>query len=280
VARAFEAIGTGMRLACWLFLAWHAAVAGWLEEAKKQAAALEAARQWDQAANVYQASLTRLGDSGSCQDRFWLLTSLAEVSFDLQHYDRARGWLQQAERSVCDPARNSPESGRLLNAWGALHLVEGNLTAAERELSQAVEASPADELPNDLAVALHNLAAVEMHRRHLAEAAAHEEKALAMFRQQFGDRHYYVMKAQISLSSLQGFSGDWRAAAATLEAALAVEQTPEALANYAIVLDKLNRHRQARKIRRRSALAKLPMSALADVHELGYETGGITVRTR
>jgi hypothetical protein len=77
----------------------------------------------------------------------------------------------------------------------------------------------------------------------LGEAAVHEKKALAIWRQQFGDQHYYVMKAWISLSSLQGLGSDWRAAESSLHEALSIAETPEALAKYAVVLEKLKRGR-------------------------------------
>jgi tetratricopeptide (TPR) repeat protein len=125
--------------------------------------------------------------------------------------------------------------------------VEGNLTAAERDLSRAVAISDSIATSLDLAAALHNLAAVEMHTRRLREATVHETKALAIWRQQLGDRHYYVMKAWISLSSLQGLSNAWRAAESSLRKALDIAETPEALANYAVVLEKLKRGKEGQR---------------------------------
>jgi tetratricopeptide (TPR) repeat protein len=168
----------------------------------------------------------------------------------------------------------------LLSAWGTLHLVEGNLTAAERDLSRAVAASESVAKPPDLAAALHNLAAVEMHMGRLDTAAIHEKKALALWLQQFGDRNRYVMKAWISLSSLQGLSGDWPAAERSLQNALAIIETPEALANYAVVLEKLKRHPEAKEIRRRIHLPMPSPSALADVKAMRSGTGRLRVQTQ
>ena len=70
------------------------------------------------------------------------------------------------------------------------------------------------------------------------------------------------MKAWISLSSLEGLRGDWHAAARSLERALAIMDSEEALTNYAIVLDKLKRHKDARAVRRklqRPAIAPVPV---------------------
>jgi tetratricopeptide (TPR) repeat protein len=269
-----------MRVAWLLLLASNVAAADWLQEARERGTALETEHQWEQAGAVYRQALVRLGPRDLQQDRFWLLTSLAEVAFERQEYGQARGWLQQAEDTLRGFGPNAPERVRLLNAWGTLHLVEGNLTAAERDLFRAVAVSESVARPLDLAAALHNLAAVEMHTGRLGEAAVHQTKALDIWRQQLGDRHYYVMKAWISLSSLQGLRGDWLAAEGSLRKALAIAETPEALENYAAVLDKLKRGGEAREIRRRSHLQMPPPPPVADVKAMPYEAERTRVRTR
>jgi tetratricopeptide (TPR) repeat protein len=236
-----------------------------LSEIRARGAELESAHRWEEAASLYRLML---GQAGSCDDRFWLLTSLAEVEFERQDYAQSKRWLHQAAETIEGLTTDAPERIRLLNAWGALHLVEGNLTAAERELSRAVELGEPVAPPEDRAAALHNLAAVEMHRNRLAEAFAHEAQALALWRERFGDRHYYVMKAWISLSSVEGLRGDWRAAAQSLERALAISDSDEALSNYAIVLDKLKRHKEARGIRQK--LQQLEFTSLPVVDVNGF----------
>jgi tetratricopeptide (TPR) repeat protein len=268
-----------MRIA-WLLLTCQMASADWLQETRQQGAVLEAEHHWEQAGALYQSALTRLGPSGLLQDRFWLLTSLVEVSFEREEYGQARAWLKEAEGALRGIGQDAPERVRLLNAWGTLHLVEGNLTAAERDLSLAVATPESVAAPLDRAAALHNLAAVEMQTGRLAEATVHETKALAIWRQQLGDRHHYVMKAWISLSSLQGLCNDWRAAESSLQNALLIAETPEALANYAVVLEKLKRGREAREIRRRLHLQNSPSSPLADVKTMPYEAKRPGVRSR
>jgi tetratricopeptide (TPR) repeat protein len=268
-----------MRLA-WLLLMWHVAAPDWLRDTRRQGAVLEGDHQWEQAGALYQSALTRLGPSGLLQDRFWLLTSLVEVSFEREEYGQARAWLKEAEGALRGVNQHAPERVRLLNAWGTLHLVEGNLTAAERDLSQAVAMPEPLVTPLDRAAALHNLAAVEMQTGRLSEATVHETKALAIWRQQLGDRHHYVMKAWISLSSLQGLSNDWRAAESTLQNALLIGETPEALANYAVVLEKLKRRSEAREIRRRLGPPKSSSSPLADVKAMPYEAKRPSVRSQ
>lgn len=257
-----------------------AGAADLLDQARQRGASLEVNRQWDQAGAVYQAALGNLGPGGSLQDRFWLPTSMLEISFEQHDYRQARRWLQEAEKALGDLNPRAPERVRLLSASGTLHLVEGNLTAAERDLSRALAASESVAKPLDLAATLHNLAAVEMRIGRLESATLHEKRALALWLQQFGDRNRYVMKAWISLSSLQGLSGDWLAAEKSLHKALAIIETPEALANYAVVLEKLKRHREAKEVRHRIHLPMAPPSALADVKEMPYQTGRLRVQTQ
>jgi tetratricopeptide (TPR) repeat protein len=269
-----------VRLAWLLIVGWNLHAADWLREAKERGATLESDHRWEEAAGLYQAALARLGPDGPPQDRFWLLASLAEISFDRQENAVAAGWLHKAEDTLAGVGQNAPERVRLLNAWGTLHLVEGNLTAAERDLSRAAELSESIATPPDLAAALHNLAAVEMHIGRLREAAAHETKALTIWKQQFGDRHPYVMKALISRSSVEGLRGDWSAAEASLKEALCIAETPEALANYAVVLEKLKRGKEAREIRRRVHLPMPSPSPLIDVKAIPLERERTSVRTR
>jgi tetratricopeptide (TPR) repeat protein len=244
-----------------------------MQQARERGAALERERRWEEAAEVYRSALARLSSADARDDRIWLLTSLAEISFERREYGEARRWLREAEGLDPDAA----ERVRLLNASGTLHLVEGNLTAAQRDLSQAVAVSAT---PADLAAALHNLAAVEMQTRRLEDATVHETKALALWRQELGDRHYYVMKAWIGLSSAQGLRGNWQAAEDSLRNALAIAETPEALANYAVVLEKLKRGREAGEIRRRLGRQSPAASPLVDVKAMPLEREQLRVWTR
>ena len=238
---------TGMRIFWLLCAILTAAATEPLAEIRARGAQLESAHRWDEAAKLYRSTL---GKATGGDERFWLLTSLAEVEFERQDYAQSERWLNQAAATLDGLPEEAPQRFRLLNARGTLHLVRGNLTAAERDISRAV-AFGGLVAPEDRAAALHNLAAVEMHQNRLAEAAAHEAQALAIWRERFGDRHYYVMKAWISLSSLEGLRGDWQAAARSLERALAISESDEALTNYAIVLDKLKRHKEAKAIRQK-----------------------------
>lgn len=246
-----------------LVLAGSAAGAG-IEEARRAGAVLEGERRWTEAASVYESALAELPSEAPPAQRFWLAMSLAEVSFEARDYDAARRWLGRAIPS------DDRDRSRLLNARGTLHLVEGNLSAAARDLARAIDLTPGGD---GLAAVLHNLAAVEMHTGRLRDAIAHERKALDLWRAELGDRHAYVVKAWVGLSSAQGLAGDWRGAAASLEEAMRVERTPEVLANYAAVLKKLGRGKEARAFGQTGGLAALP--PLVDVR-----SSGAPIRTR
>ena len=262
-----------MRIFWLLLVTLPAAASDPLAEIRARGAELESAHRWGEAAGLYSSML---GQAGSRDDRFWLLTSLAEVEFERQEYTESERWLQRAAETIQGLPAGAPERVRLLNAWGTMHLVQGNLTAAQRELSRAVELGELVAPPEDRAAALHNLAAVEMHRNLLAEAAAHEAQALAIWRERFGERHYYVMKAWISLSSLEGLRGDWRAAAQSLDRALAISESDEALSNYAIVLDKLKRHKEARGIRQRLHQPAFTRVPVVDVNAFSRRDAPVT----
>jgi uncharacterized protein HemY len=87
------------------------------------------------------------------------------------------------------------------------------------------------------------------------------------------------MKALISLSSLEGLRGDWRAAGQSLERALAISESDEALSNYAIVLDNLKRHKEARAIRQRLHKPAVGLLPVVDVNALSrHPTPNVTSR--
>ena len=236
------------------------------EEARRAGRILEADRRWSEAAAVYEAALRDLPTTAPAARRFWLVMSVAEVWFEARDYSAARRWLTRAV-----PV-DDVERARLLNASGTLRLVEGNLSGAARELARAVELSPGGDAR---AGALHNLAAVEMHTGRTREAIKHEEEALELWRVQLGGRHPYVLKAWVGLSSAHALAGDWQAAAKSLEEALRIEETPEALANYAVVLEKLKRANEAAAVRRRVNPVESTLPLLIDV-----QSRSAPIRTR
>jgi tetratricopeptide (TPR) repeat protein len=244
----------------------------WFADVRARGAELEAAHQWAEAAKLYQSTLDHL-PADDLNSRFWILTSLGEVNFERRDYAQSERWLHQADQTIRGLPADAPEHVRLLNAWGTLHLVRGNLTAAQQELSRAVELTVRVGRPEDHAAALHNLAALEMNLGQASAAVAHETQALAIWQKQLGERHYYVMKAWIGLSSAQGLLGNWRAAEESVLHALAIGESGEALANYAAVLDKLKRGKEAKAIRLRLKAPLASPPELVDVKALMMESG-------
>lgn len=266
-----------MRFTLLLILASSLNAAGCLNYVRSEGNVLEDRRDWDAASAVYQDALRRCGSEIGGHGRVWLLTTLGQLSFQQGNYSDARRWLRQASAALATMPAASRVQLQLQNASAALHLVEGKLALAESELLAA--ASTAERLADRqaLASALHNLASVEMQTGRLAAAEEHQRRALGVWRAELGDRNETVMRAWISLSSVQGLRGEWRAAEQSLLAAVAIAETPEALANYAVVLDQLKRGKEAKAIRRRLPPAT-PLPAAIDIRALPY--GGQPLRAR
>ncbi|MBI2690284.1 MAG: tetratricopeptide repeat protein [Acidobacteria bacterium] len=237
-----------MRVAAFLLTICTCLAADWLDAARKQGAALERERQWSEAAAVYRHALERGGDTLSPSSRFVLRMSLSETAFYQGDYIQSWRWLRDAETGI--PA--TPEArAQFLNARCALYSVEGKLTAAEHDLTAALDAARLAAAPLTMAATLHNLASLEAHLGALPRAEEHEHNAIALWRDNLGANHEYVRRAWISLSTIQGLRGNWSGAAESLRYSLAVAESPDALANYAVVLDRLHRGKEAREIRKR-----------------------------
>jgi tetratricopeptide (TPR) repeat protein len=240
---------------------------------------LEEERLWREAGALYEQTLQGCGPLAPPDDRIWLLTSLSEMSFNQGLHDDARRWLRYASQAIQDYPKDSPVWIQFLNATAALHLVEGRLSLAEKDLLTVVSTARQIGDQRAFAAALHNLASVEMQTGRLDVAYEHQLKALAIDRDVFGERHESVMRAWISLSTIQGLRGEWRAAEQSLLQALAIAETPEALANYAVVLDHLKRSKEARAIRSRIPLTTAS-NKVVDINALPFEGQRLRVKTR
>lgn len=256
-----------MRIAIILLALNTCHAADLLQITQTQAAAFERNRQWAEAAAVYRAALEQGGPALSATNQFVLRLALSEMAFNQRDYAESRRWLRQAEPFVPTPeARVS-----FFNARAALHIVEGNLSAARRDLDAAAAIAPS-------AATLHHLASIEAQTGALLSAQAHEQEALSLWRSEFGPNHEYVRRAWVSLSAIQVLRKDWESAAQSLGNALAIAEAPDALTNYAVVLDHLHRGKEARAIRSRLPRPLRP-NALVDVQSLrGQSPVNVLVR--
>jgi hypothetical protein len=84
-----------------------------------------------------------------------------------------------------------------------------------------------------------------------------------------------VQKAWISLSTLQGLGGNWPEAEESLRHALAIRESDEALANYAVVLEKLKRRKEANAVRARLRGTVPPAPLVLDTRSVSQ-----SIRTR
>jgi tetratricopeptide (TPR) repeat protein len=181
-----------MRLVLFLFLAGVCPANEWLREVQDRAAVFEGRRDWAQAEAVYRQAL----EGAAGPDAFRIRMALCEMVFNQGKHPEAGRLL----RELGTPG-SPEEAAQAHNAWAALYMVSGNLTAAMRELRLALAAE-------ESAATLHNLASVEAQTGELQAAEEHQRRALSLWRGQFGERHEYVRRALISLSSIQGLRKD------------------------------------------------------------------------
>jgi len=174
----------------------------------------------------------------------------------------AEAALRAAEKSLA-PQTDGTGRAELLNAWSALHLKLGQVSTAEGELREALSNLAGMPDGGDLrATVLHNLAAVEMRTARYAEAMADESAAMRGFATSLPACHPTVIRGWASLASLQYMIGRPDEAKASLDRAIASAEITyglshplmaDLLRSDAVVLDKLKRHREARRARDRAA---------------------------
>jgi tetratricopeptide (TPR) repeat protein len=191
--------------------------------------------------------------------------SLVTAYLEAGEFHLAETLLQQARRQTTDiPA------GRLLadfhSAWGSLHLLEGNLSAAESEFRKAQgildAVGESCALQADLR---HNLAAIEMRTGRFADAYRDAEFALHVWESTDGPLSDRYIRGLGSLGTLQFLSGKSESARASLQRAVGLAEqlygpthplTAGLLESYAVVLDKLKQKKEAKIARRRAAAAR------------------------
>jgi len=228
-----------------------------------RAKTLEAAGQWEAAHEIYRHAFDTLPAETPHEDRLRLLTVLADVSVRSGDFRRALTWIGKADADV----RTDADRAVLLNARGNIALRQGRLGVAENEFRAALELRP----PADTgAAALINLASVESQTGRVPQARVHAQEALQLWRRELGDRHPSVAGAWITLSTMEALSGDWRAAERSLRAALDVEQSPDAMWNLAVVLERLGKGGEAARWRKQVGEQVRPAAPTADWRSLGH----------
>ena len=244
---------------------------------QEEGAKMETARRWDAAEALYADSLSAAGVTAA--DQLWLRMSLAEVALEKRDYPKAARWLVEAESSLSGQPVAADVRMQIHCGKAALLLIQGKLSGAEDELTKAHTLLHSNS-PSQAAL-LHTLAGLETQMGRLPEAEHHQRMALELLREQLGASHRSVMKAWISLSTIQGLRGDWKGAEQSLRQSLAIEETPEALSNYALVLGRLKRRREAKALKSRGGQVVRP-NAIVDVKAFaaGRGSAGLEPVTR
>ncbi len=224
-------------------------------------------RAWDkgspeEAAVDYARALDLRTRAGApAKELLRLSITLATAHLEAGEYREAEEVLQDAQKSAWELG-DSVARAELLNAWSALHMKLGQLSAAEAELQEARRmavklAKPGDVLPT----VLHNLAAVEMRTGRCAEALSHERDALQIFGKTLDPDHPTMIRGWASLASLQYVMGHAREARSSMERALASAERAygpthpmlaDLLESEAIILDKLKLKKEAKVMRKRA----------------------------
>jgi len=218
--------------------------------------------------------------------------SLATAYIEAAEYRKAEIALREAETAES----TGLERAELYNGWGSLYLVEGKLPAAENEFQRAREILDGMPKPGaDLAVVLHNLAAIEMRTGRYGEAHRHSERAMALWEKTLGPDHPDLIKGWASLASLEYIMGRRADAEVALERAIHSAEkvygpdhlmVADLLESYAVVLDGLKRKVEAKQIRKRASLIKRtakqtePAQLTLDVREALVTGNQVHLRTK
>jgi len=193
-------------------------------------------------------------------DLLHLRVTLATAYMEAGEYREMEAVLQEAQKTW--QLTDGVSRAELLNAWSALHLKLGQLSAAEAELREAWRTvQPAGASGDLLPTILHNLAAVEMRRGRYAEALGYEQDAMQRLERMLAPDHPTLIRGWASLASLQFMMGKPAEAKESFARALAsAERTygpshafvAELLESDAIVLDKLKVKKEAKQVRARA----------------------------
>ena len=213
------------------------------------------------AADFAHALDARAHAGASATDLLPLRITLATAYMEAGEYREMEAVLQEAQKTAWQ-LTDDVSRAELLNAWSALHLKLGQLSASEAELREAARivrklANPGEIMP----MVLHNLAAVEMRTGEYAEALSNEREALEYFERTLAPDHPTMIRGWASMASLEYLTGQAEHARTSIERALtSAEKTygpghpllAYLLESDAIILDKLNLRKEAKLARNRA----------------------------
>jgi tetratricopeptide (TPR) repeat protein len=221
--------------------------------------AAEAAQDYRRALDEYlRAAPASKPDTALLKLRINLATAYLEAG----NLHTAEGALQQADEVGAQIADGQPRA-ELLNAWAAVHVVQGKWTQAERELADArgimLRVPPSGDL---LPAVLHNLAAVQLRTGAYGEALKNESDAMSRWGEILNPDHPHLIKGWSALGVLEYLLGRSEDAHRSFERAIASARktygsshplVADLLESDALALDRLKLKKDA-KLARNEAL--------------------------
>ena len=228
-------------------------------------------------------------------DRLRLQANLASLYLEEGAVQNADRVLRQAVRLARDVPPDSAELAGFYNAVGGVRLIQGNLSAAQDAYDRtlAILDRPGAPPGHELATAVESLSGVQIRRGLYGEARRNLDRAIAILERTEGAHASLLIRALTSLSSLQYLTRDWSGAAATVARALAMAENHygpnhpavgDVLQNYALILEKLHRGKEARarRAQAKALLADRPAGTapLRDATEAQPAGVPVTVRNK
>ena len=150
-----------------------------------------------------------------------LHVTLATAYLEAGDIHAAEGALLQADEAGAKTADGQPRA-ELLNAWAALHLLQGKWNQTERELVEARGIMLSVPQTGDLLPAvLHNLAALQSRTGAYGEALKNESDAMSLWGKILNPDHPHMIKGWSALGVLAYLLGHSQDAHRSFERAIA-----------------------------------------------------------
>lgn len=188
-----------------------------------------------------------------------LRINLATAYLEAGNIHAAEGALRQADEAGAQIVDGQPRA-ELLNAWAAVHLLQGKWNQTERELADArgimLRVPPSGDL---LPSVLHNLAAIQLRTGAYGEALKNESDAMSLWGKILNPDHPHMIKGWSALGVLEYLLGHSEDAHRSFERAIASARkaygprhplVADLLESDALALDRLKLKKDAKLARR------------------------------
>jgi tetratricopeptide (TPR) repeat protein len=194
--------------------------------------------------------------------RLRLQLNLASLYLEEREYGSAEQLIRAAERHAREVPPDSPELAGLYNAAGTLRLIGGKLSPAQQmfEKALAILDRPGVGLGNELASVLLNTASVQIRQGRYAEARRNLERAAGLLQDAPGASKSQLIRVLATRSTLEYLAKDRAAAESAAARAVSLAEAhygpdnllvAELMQNYALILNRLSRGKEARSYRAR-----------------------------